>query len=31
MSAPIASLLFLAMELVSILTLMAVSRFDGWM
>lgn len=31
MSAPVAFVIFLAMELMSILTLMAVTRIDGWM
>lgn len=31
MSLPAAVLSFLAMELISLLTLMAISRFDGWM
>lgn len=31
MSAPVAIIVFLAMEFVSILTLMALTRLDGWM
>ncbi len=31
MSAPVAFLLFLVLELISILTLMTVTQFDGWL
>ncbi len=31
MTAPTAFIIFLAMELVSLLTLMAVTQYDGWM
>lgn len=31
MSAPVAFVVFLVLQLISFLTLMAVTRFDGWM